>query len=77
MVRKRETKEQIEERIKQAVYDAEYAKHYDYVLVNEDLDSSLKDIQEIVKGIYDKNKNEESIKILDKIVKDIKEEKNV
>lgn len=75
--RKRETKEQIEERIKQAVYDAEYAKHYDYVLVNEDLDSSIKDIQEIVKGIYDKNRNIESMKILDKIVKDIKEEKNV
>ena len=72
--RNRESKEQIEERIRQAVIDADYAKHYDYVLVNEDLDSSIVDIEEIVAGKYDKNKNTESLKVLDKIVKDIKEE---
>ena len=75
--RKRETIEQIEERIKQAVIDAEYAIHYDYVLVNENVEDSIKDIQMIIEGTYDKSKNEQNLKVLDKIVKDIKEEKNV
>ena len=75
--RNRESKEQIEERVRQAIVDAEYAKHYDYVLVNEDLDSSIEDIEEIVAGTYDKNKNVQSLKTLDKLVKDIKEEQNV
>lgn len=75
--RNRESKEQIEERIRQAIIDADYAKHYDYVLVNEDLDSSIKDIEEIVAGTYDKSKNMQSLKVLDKLVKDIKEEQNV
>ena len=47
--RQRETVEQIEERIKQAITDAEYAIHYDYVIVNENLDDTLKDMQLIVK----------------------------
>ena len=46
--RKRETLEQIEERIKQAIVDAEYAIHYDYVLVNEEIEDSIKDVQLIV-----------------------------
>lgn len=75
--RKRETSEQIEERIKQAVVDAEYAKHYDYVIVNDDIEDAIKDVEDIVKGVYDKSKNEKNLKILDKIVKDIKEEQNV
>ena len=75
--RNRESKEQIEERIKQAIIDADYAKHYDYVLVNENVDDSIKDIEEIVAGIYDKSKNVQSLALLDKLVKDIKEEQNV
>lgn len=75
--RKRETSEQIEERIKQAVVDAEYAKHYDYVIVNEDIEDAIKDVEDIVKGIYDKSKNEKNLKILDNLVKEIKEEQNV
>lgn len=75
--RKRETNEQIEERIKQAVVDAEYAKHYDYVIVNDDIEVAIKDVEDIVKGTYDKSKNEQNLKILDKIVRDIKEEQNV
>lgn len=75
--RKRETNEQIEERIRQAVVDAEYAKHYDYVIVNDDIEVAIKNVEDIVKGTYDKSRNEENLKILDKIVKDIKEEQNV
>ena len=75
--RKRETSEQIEERIRQAVVDAEYAKHYDYVIVNDDIEVAIKDVEDIVKGRYDKSKNEQNLKVLDKIVKDIKEEQNV
>ena len=75
--RKRETNEQIEERIRQAVIDAVYAKHYDYVIVNDDIEVAIKDVEDIVKGTYDKSKNAQSLKILDKIVKDIKEEQNV
>ncbi len=72
--RKRETLEQIEERIRQAIVDAEYAIHYDYVLVNENIDDSIKDMQEIVDGKYDKYKNKKSLLILEQIVKDIKGE---
>jgi len=72
--RKRETIEQIEERISQAVVDAEYAIHYDYVLVNENLEDSIKDMQEIVEDKYDKTKNKTALNILEKIVKDIKGE---
>lgn len=72
--RKRETIEQIEERIKQAILDAEYAIHYDYVLVNENIDDSINDMQEIVDGKYDKYKNKKSLLILEQIVKDIKGE---
>ena len=75
--RKRETLEQIEERIKQAIVDAEYAIHYDYVLVNEEIDDSIKDLQLIVEDNYDKSKNATSLNILKKIVRDIKEEYNV
>ena len=75
--RKRETLEQIEERIKQAIVDAEYAIHYDYVLVNEDIEDSIKDIQLIVEDSYDKSKNATSLNILKKIVRDIKEEYHV
>lgn len=75
--RKRETAEQIEERVRQSVKDAEYAKHYDYVIVNDDIEQAISDIQDIVNSKYDKNKNVQNLKILDKIVKDIKEEQNV
>ena len=75
--RKRETLEQIEERIKQAIVDAEYAIHYDYVLVNEEIEDSIKDVQLIVEDKYDKSKNATSLNILKKIVRDIKEEYHV
>lgn len=75
--RNRETSKQIEERIRQAVIDANYAIHYDYVIVNDDIEVAIKDVEDIVKGTYDKGKNAQSLKILDKIVKDIKEEQNV
>ena len=72
--RQRETLAHIEERIKQAIVDAEYAIHYDYVLVNENLEDSIKDMQEIVEDKYDKTKNKTALNILEKIVKDIKGE---
>ena len=75
--RGRESNEQIEKRIKQAVVDATYAVHYDYVIINDDLSNAVSDIEEIVEGTYDKNKNEQVLKILNKIVEDIKEEQNV
>lgn len=75
--RGRDNKEQIEKRIRQAVLDAEYAKYYDYVLINDDLEDSIKDMQLIVDGTYDKSKNKDAIEKLEKIVQDIKEEQNV
>lgn len=75
--RGRDSEEQIEKRVRQAIVDAGYAKHYDYVLVNDDLEDSIKDVQEIVNGTYDKNNNKEAMKKLEKIVQDIKEEQNV
>ena len=75
--RNRETVEQIEERIRQAIIDADYAKYYDFIIVNDDIEVAIKDVENVVNGTYDKNKNEQNLKILDKIVKDIKEEQNV
>lgn len=72
--RKRETLEQIEERMNQSIVDAEYATHYDYVLVNENIDESIMDMQNIVNEKYDKSKNKKSLQILEQIVKDIKGE---
>lgn len=69
--RQRETKEQIEERIKQAVIDAKYAKYYDYILVNENLDNSIDDMQKIVEDKYDKSKNDLSLSVLENIVNEI------
>ena len=77
ITRNRETVEQIEERIRQAIIDADYAKYYDFIIVNDDIEVAIKDVENIVNGTYDKNKNEQNLKILDKIVKDIKEERNV
>lgn len=75
--RGRDSLEQVEKRIRQAVVDAKYAKDYDYVLINEDIDSSIKDMKDIVDERYDRSKNAEALKALDKIVSDIKEEQNV
>lgn len=75
--RGRDDNEQIEMRIRQAVKDAEYAKHYDYIVINDTIEKSLDDMQEIVNGTYDKNKNIYALNILKKIVRDIKEEQNV
>lgn len=69
--RQRETKEQIEERIKQAVIDAKYAKYYDYILVNENLDDSIEDMQKIVEDKYDKSKNDLNLSVLENIVNEI------
>lgn len=75
--RGRDSEEQIEKRVRQAIVDAGYAKHYDYVLVNDDLEDSIKDVQKIVNGTYDKKNNKEAMEKLEKIVQDIKEEQNV
>lgn len=75
--RNRETAEQIEERVRQSLIDAEYAKQYDYVIVNDDIEQAILDVQNIVNSKYDKNKNAQNLKILNKIVNDIKEEQNV
>lgn len=75
--RNRETLEQIKERIRQTLIDAVYAKHYDYILVNEDLNDAIKDVIDIVNSNYNKDKNANNYKLLDKIVSDIKEEENV
>lgn len=72
--RGRDSAEQIEKRVRQAIVDAGYAKHYDYVLVNDDLEDSIKDVQKIVNGTYDKRNNKEAMEKLEKIVQDIKEE---
>lgn len=75
--RQRDDNLQIEKRIKQAIIDAQYAKHYDYVIVNDNLDDTINDMKKIVSGTYDRDKNVEALKILNRIVSDIKEEQNV
>ena len=75
--RGRDSDEQIEKRIRQAVLDAEYVKYYDYVIINDDLDDSISAMQSIVNGSYDKSRNKDAIEKLEKIVSDIKEEQNV
>lgn len=75
--RNRESLEQIEERINQALVDAEYAKYYDYIIVNDNMDKAIQDVEDVVKGTYDKSNNQNNIKILNQIIKDIKEKKNV
>lgn len=75
--RQRDDTLQIEKRIKQAIIDAQYAKHYDYVIVNDNLDDTINDMKKIVSGTYDRDKNVEALKILNRIVSDIKEEQNV
>ena len=42
--RNRETVEQIEERIRQAIIDADYAKYYDFIIVNDDIEVAIKDV---------------------------------
>ena len=75
--RGRDSKEDIDKRLKQTIIDAGFAKDYDYVLVNENLEDSINDIVNIVNGTYDKSKNENNLKLLDKLVSDIKEENYV
>lgn len=75
--RGRENKEQIEKRLTQAVLDASYAKQYDFILVNYNLEGSIDDIKNIVNGTYDKSNREKNMLILEQLVKDIKEEKYV
>lgn len=70
--RGRENEEQIEKRLIQGITDATYATQYDYVLVNQELEDLVNDMQDIVAGTYDKSKNIESLKTLDKLVSDIK-----
>lgn len=75
--RKRENKEQIKERILQAITDSTYAKYYDYVIVNDKIDDSIRDIKEVIDGNYDKNKNAKNLKILYNLVNEIKEKYHV
>lgn len=70
--RGRENPEQIDERLKQTLIDANYANQYDYVLVNDTIEKSISDINDIIEGQYNRNKNIDNILILKKIVDDIK-----
>lgn len=71
--RNRETKEQIIKRLNQAIIDSTYADKYDYIVVNDDINNTLKDVKDIIDEKYDKSKNKENLKLLDKLVEDIKE----
>lgn len=70
--RGRESKEQIEKRLEQAIVDAGYAKDYDYVLINDTIEKTMSDMKDIVSGKYDKSRNKMNLEILDKLVSDIK-----
>lgn len=77
VTRKRDSVEQIEKRVQQVLLDARYAKEYDYVVINDGLDDSIKCIEDIVEGKNDKKDTESALRILDEIVRDIEEEQNV
>lgn len=70
--RGRENKSQVLERLKQAIIDASYAPQYDYILVNDTIEKLINDVNDIVEGKYNKEKNHENILILNKLVDDIK-----
>lgn len=70
--RGRESKEQIEKRLEQAIVDAGYAKDYDYVLINDTIEKTMSDMKDIVSGKYDKSRNKTNLEILDRLVSDIK-----
>lgn len=70
--RGRENKAEIKKRLLQAVSDAKYAKKYDYVVVNNKIEQTMKDMNAIVKGKYSKAKNKTNLKLLNTLVSDIK-----
>lgn len=72
ITRGRESDEQVEKRLAQAITDAEYAKYYDYVLVNDNIEDAMYDMECIVKGTYEKKHNIDNLKTLEKLVSDIK-----
>lgn len=75
--RKRENEEQIKERLIQGIKDASYAKYYDYILVNDKLNDSITDVNNIINGTYDKNNNIKNLEILNNLVKEIREQYHV
>ena len=77
ITRNRESSDQIKKRIGQVLLDAQYAKEYDYVIINDRLDDSVRNVEKIVSGQYDKNNNKIALEVLGEIVSDIKGEQNV
>ena len=71
--RGRENENQIKDRINQTIVDAGYAKDYDYILINNDIGETTKEIRDIALGVFDTNKNIENMHILINLVKEIKE----
>ena len=70
-----ETDEQIRNRLKVALIEGKAASEYDYIVVNDDLETSVQDIVKITKDVY--NKSEDFTELIISIVKDIEEENYV
>ena len=70
-----ETDEQIRNRLKVALIEGKAASEYDYIVVNDDLETSVQNIVKITKDVY--NKSEDFTELIISIVKDIEEENYV
>lgn len=63
--RKTESQSEIQRRLKVAVWEMEQGKHYDYHVINEDLDRAVEEVEKIRREILDKStKNGEMLDAL-------------
>ena len=75
--RGRENDTQIEERLKQTITDETFVDKYDYIIVNDNLKTSINTIKNIINNnleTFDNTKNKE---VINKLIKDIKEKNYV
>ena len=75
--RGRETNEQIEERLRQTIIDETFVGKYDYIIVNDDIKKATSEIDNIINGQMPINDNINNKKIINKLIKDIKEKNYV
>lgn len=66
-----ESADQIRGRLRRAVVEAEYMPTYDYILVNDDLETAVTELDEIVRAVH--KKSEESSALITRMTTELKE----
>lgn len=67
-----ETEEVINKRMKRAIEEAEGIEKYDYIVINDDLDTCVRELHEIVEGVHkEAGRNEEMIQQIRKELKEL------